>query len=200
MTDISTGEIVIYLTKDGQTKLDVRLEKDTVWLSLNQITLLFERHKSVVSRHIRNAYREGELIESATVANFATVQMEGGRAVERAIESYNLDVIISVGYRVKSTGTQFRIWAAQVLKNHIIKGYTVNEKRLREENARLKELQKTVDLLGRIVEERQLAGQEAEGLLKVVTDYSQALRLLDDYDYSRLAIGDTGTGEICAYL
>jgi len=107
------------------------------------------------------------------------------------VDYYNLDAIISVGYKVNSKrGTEFRIWATQVLKDHIVKGYTVNEKRLRDENARLKELQETVDLLGRIIDQRQLAGQEAEGLLKVVADYSQALKLLDDYDYSRLTIGD----------
>ncbi len=191
MTDISTGEIIIYQTEDGQAKLDVRLEKETIWLNLNQIALLFERDKSVVSRHIRNAYREGELTEPATVAKFATVQTAGERTVERLIEFYNLDVIISVGYRVKSIrGAQFRIWATGVLREHIVKGYTVNEKRLRDENARLKELQETVDLLGRIIDQRQLAGQEAEGLLKVVANYSQALKLLDDYDYSRVTIGD----------
>ena len=188
---MASGEIIIYQTEDGQAKLDVRLEKETIWLNLNQIAMLFERDKSVVSRHIRNVYRERELAEQTTVAKFATVQTEGDRTVERSIEFYNLDVIVSVGYRVKSLrGTQFRIWATQVLKDHIVKGYTVNEKRLRDENARLKELQEAVDLLGRIIDQRQLAGQEAEGLLKVVADYSQALKLLDDYDYSRLIIGD----------
>ena len=188
---MASGEIIIYQTEDGQAKLDVRLEKETIWLNLNQIAMLFERDKSVVSRHIRNVYREKELVEQTTVAKFATVQTEGDRTVERSIEFYNLDVIVSVGYRVKSLrGTQFRIWATQVLKDHIVKGYTVNEKRLRDENARLKELQETVDLLGRIIDQRQLVGQEAEGLLKVVADYSRALKLLDDYDYSRLIIGD----------
>lgn len=155
---MASGEIIIYQTEDGQAKLDVRLEKETIWLNLNQLALLFERDKSVVSRHIRNVYRERELTEQATVAKFATVQTEGGRTVERSIEFYNLDVIISVGYRVKSLrGTQFRIWATQVLKDHIVKGYTVNEKRLRDENTRLKELQETVDLLGRIIDQRQLS-------------------------------------------
>jgi hypothetical protein len=191
------GEIMLYKAEDGNTKLEVRLEQETVWLNLNQITILFDRDKSVVSKHIKNIYKEEELKEEATVAKFATVQNEGGRRVERSIEFYNLDVIISVGYRVKSLrGTQFRIWATRVLKNHIIKGYTINEKRLKEQNERLLELQQTVDLLGRIVEERQLAGQEAEGLLKVIADYSLALKLLDDYDYSRLAIGDT-TEQAC---
>lgn len=186
------GEILLYQTEDGKTKLDVRLEKETIWLNLNQIASLFERDKSVVSKHINNIYREGELREKPTVAKFATVQNEGGRTVERAIEFYNLDVIISVGYRVKSLrGTQFRIWATNVLKDHILKGYSINEKRLQEENKKLKELQQTVDLLGRIVGERHLAGQEAEGLLKVVTDYARALQLLDDYDSNRVAISDT---------
>ncbi len=192
MTDAPTGEILIYQTEDGHTRLDVRLEKEAIWLNLNQIAALFQRDKSVISKHIRNIYREGELTEGATVAKYATVQTEGGRAVTRDIEFYNLDVIISTGYRVKSLrGAQFRIWATQVLKDHILKGYTVNEKRLREQNERLRELQRTVDLLGRIVDERQLAGQEAEGLLKVIADYSMALKLLDDYDYNRLVIDDT---------
>jgi prophage maintenance system killer protein len=125
------------------------------------------------------------LTEGPTVAKFAAVQTEGGRTVARDIEFYNLDVIISTGYRVKS------LRGTQVLKDHILKGYTVNEKRLREQNGRLRELQRTIDLLGRIVDERQLAGQGAESLLKIITDYSMALKLLDDYDYNRLAIDDT---------
>jgi prophage maintenance system killer protein len=192
MTEAPAGEILIYQTEDGRTRLDVRLEKETIWLNLNQIAALFQRDKSVISKHIRNIYKEGELKEGATVAKFATVQTEGGRTVARDIEFYNLDVIISTGYRVKSLrGTQFRIWATQVLKDHILKGYTVNEKRLREQNERLRELKRTLDLLGRIVDERQLPGQEAEALLRVVTDYSMALKLLDDYDYNRLVIDDT---------
>jgi hypothetical protein len=192
MTTAPTSEIVIYQTEDGLTKLDVMLKEETTWLNLNQITSLFERDKSVISKHIRNVYKEGELKDEATVAKFATVQREGGRTVEREIEFYNLDVIISVGYRIKSLrGTQFRIWATQVLKDHLVKGYTINEKRLKEQNERLRELQQTIDLLGRVLEERQLEGQEADGLLRVVADYSLALRLLDDYDYSRLAMGDT---------
>ena len=118
--------------------------------------------------------------------------MEGGHPVERAIEYYNLDLILSVGYRVNSKrGTQFRIWATQVLRDHLLKGYTVNEQRLRVQVARLKELQETVDLLGRVIQERQLTGGEAEGLLKVVTDYSLALSLLDQYDHQQLTIRDT---------
>ena len=110
-------EMLLYQTEDGQTRLEVRLDAETVWLSLKQIAELFQRDKSVISKHIKNVFEEGELSSEATVANFATVQNEGGRAVGREIEFYNLDVIISVGYRVKShRGTQFRIWATQRLR------------------------------------------------------------------------------------
>lgn len=110
------GEVIIYQTDDGITKLEVNMHDDTVWLSLDQMAELFQRDKSTVSRHIKNIYLEGELQREATVANFATVQIEGDRQVERFIDYYNLDVIISVGYRVKSKrGTQFRIWANSVI-------------------------------------------------------------------------------------
>ena len=126
------GEIIFYQTEDGKTKLSVNLQAETVWLSLEQMAELFERDKSTISRHIKNVFEEGELIQSATVANFATVQKEGGRSVERNIEYYNLDVIISVGYRVKSIrGTQFRIWANTVLKEYIKKGFAIDDERLK---------------------------------------------------------------------
>ncbi|MDR2804540.1 MAG: virulence RhuM family protein [Dysgonamonadaceae bacterium] len=122
------SEIIIYLSEDGQTKIDVRMENETVWLSLDKMAQLFQRDKSTVSRHIKNVFEEGELDQNSTVANFATVQMEGTRQVERFIEYYNLDVIISVGYRVKSLqGTQFRRWASGVLKEYLIKGYAMND-------------------------------------------------------------------------
>lgn len=126
------GEIIIYQTEDGLTKINVNMQNETVWLSLDQMAELFQRDKSTISRHIKNVYAEGELIRAATVANFATVQTEGDRQVERSIEYYNLDVIISVGYRVKSIrGTQFRIWASSVLKEYIIKGFTIDDDRLK---------------------------------------------------------------------
>lgn len=126
-------ELIIYQTEDGQTKIDVRMENETVWLSLDQMAELFQRDKSTVSRHIKNIFAEGELSESATVANFATVQSEGERAVSRNITHYNLDVIISVGYRVKSLrGTQFRIWANTILKEYLIKGFAMNDDLLKK--------------------------------------------------------------------
>ncbi len=186
------NQIIIYKAKDGRSSVEVNLRQETLWLSLQQIATLFERDKSVVSRHIRNIFATSELSPEATVAKNATVQTEGRRQVERTIEYYNLDLILSVGYRVNSKrGTQFRIWATQVLRDHLLNGYTVNERRLREQVTRLKELQATVDLLGRVIQERHLTGDEAEGLLKVVTDYSRALSLLDQYDHQQLTIRDT---------
>ena len=126
------NEIVLYQSDELSATLEVRIEDETVWLSLNQIAQLFDRDKSVISRHLRNIFKSGELIYDSTVAKNATVQMEAGREVKREIEFYNLDAILSVGYRVKSKqGTQFRIWATAVLKGNIIKGYTMYVERLR---------------------------------------------------------------------
>jgi len=124
--------MLIYQSEDGKIKIDVRFERETVWLSLDQMATLFGRDKSTISRHVKNVFEEGELPPVSTVANFATVQLEGNREVSRNIDYYNLDVIISVGYRVKSQqGTQFRIWATQRLREYIIKGFTLNDERFK---------------------------------------------------------------------
>ena len=126
------GEIIIYQTEDGLTKINVSMQNETVWLSLDQMAELFQRDKSTVSRHIKNVFEDGELMRESTVAKFATVQNEGNRQVERIIDYYNLDVIISVGYRVKSQrGVQFRIWATERLKEYMIKGFTMDDERLK---------------------------------------------------------------------
>lgn len=126
------GEIIIYQTEDGLTKINVNMQNETVWLSLEQMADLFQRDKSTISRHIKNTFDEGELVRESTVAKFATVQNEGNRQIERVIEYYNLDVIISVGYRVKSQrGVQFRIWAASILKEYIKKGFAMDDERLK---------------------------------------------------------------------
>jgi len=128
-----TGEILLYQTEDGQTRLEPRFSGDTLWLSLTQMAALFQRDKSVISRHIRNIYAEGELQRAATVAEFATVQAEGRRKVERRTEAYHLDVVIAVGYRVKShRGTQFRIWATERLREYVVKGFTMDDARLKQ--------------------------------------------------------------------
>lgn len=126
-------ELIIYQTEDGKTKIDVHMENETVWLSLDQMAELFQRDKSTISRHIKNVFAEGELQEETTVANFATVQIEGNREITRNITHFNLDVIISVGYRVKSLrGTQFRIWANTILKEYMIKGFAMNDDLLKK--------------------------------------------------------------------
>ncbi len=125
--------LIMYTTEDGITRIQATFDNDTVWLSIDQMAELFQRDKSTISRHIKNIFEEGELEQNRTVAKFATVQNEGGRKVERSIEYYNLDVIISVGYRVKSLrGTQFRIWAMQILKEYMKKGFALDDRRLKE--------------------------------------------------------------------
>ncbi|MBX3372504.1 MAG: virulence RhuM family protein [Phycisphaeraceae bacterium] len=126
------GEFLLYQTEDGLTRVEVRIRGETVWLSLNQMAALFDRDKSVISRHIANVFADRELERGATVAEYATVQTEGGRTVERLVEYFNLDVVISVGYRVRSVrGTQFRIWATQRLREYIVKGFAMDDDRLK---------------------------------------------------------------------
>ena len=186
------GEIVLYQTSDGQAALEVRLDQETAWLTQRQMAELFEKDTDTIGLHIRNLYKEGELKREATTEESSVVQDEGGRQIHRKVYAYNLDVIISVGYRVKSIrGTQFRMWATNILRDHIVRGYTLNETRLQAQAERLTELQKTVGLMGRIMDQRLLATDEATGLLQVIRDYVRALDLLDGYDYQRLTITDT---------
>jgi prophage maintenance system killer protein len=190
----NTGEIVMYQTSDGQTSINVTLENETVWLNLNQMTSLFDRDKSVISRHISNVFKEQELNPDSVVAKNATT---GNDSKIYQVEYFNLDVVISVGYRIKSSrGTQFRIWANKVLKDYLVKGYTVNEQRLREQSRQLEELKQTVKLLGNVVENHALTSDEATGLLKVVTDYTYALDVLDQYDHQVLEIHNTTSAEL----
>jgi prophage maintenance system killer protein len=174
----SRGEIVLYQDPDGTVELDIRLERESIWLSLNQMTALFERDKSVISRHLRNVFREGELERMAVVAFFATTAVDGKTY---KVEYFNLDAVLSVGYRVNSkSGTQFRIWATRVLRDHLLKGYTVNERRLRD-------LNQAVRLIASVAYRQDLSGDEAKALLRVVGEYRFALDLLDDYDYQRVS-------------
>ncbi len=184
---METGEIIIYQAPDGQTSIDVKLENETIWLSLNQMAVLFERDKSVISRHLSNVFKEKELEYGSVVAKNATTGADGKTY---QVDYYNLDMIISIGYRVKSTrGTQFRIWANKILKDYLIKGYSVNEKKLREQTTQLDELKQAVKLLGNVIETQPLNSDEATGLLKILTDYTYALDVLDRYDHQVLEIG-----------
>ena len=143
------NEIIIYQTEDGLIKIDVKMENETVWLTIDQMAELFNRNKSTISRHISNIYDENELDQLSTVAKYATVQMEGARQVERQIEYYNLDVIISVGYRVKSLrGTQFRRWATRILKDYLMRGYSFNN-RVEKLEQRMGRVEETVEFFVR---------------------------------------------------
>ncbi|MCM8832084.1 MAG: type II toxin-antitoxin system death-on-curing family toxin [Candidatus Omnitrophica bacterium] len=185
--EFKKGEIVIYKSKKGP-KLEVRLEEDTVWLTQKQMGLLFSKGVSTINEHIKNIYKEGELKQDSTIRKFRIVQTEGGRQVERDIDFYNLDVIISVGYRVKSLrGTQFRIWATKTLKDHLIKGYTINEKRLLETKSQLKELQNTISFLQEKSKHQLLVGQEKE-ILNLLVSYSRTLTLLEQYDKGKVSL------------
>jgi len=190
------NEIIIYTTSDGKETFEVNLKKDTVWLSQRQMAELFEKDIRTVNEHIGNIYKEKELSKDSTIRKFRIVQKEGNRQIERERNLYNLDVVISVGYRVKSQrGTQFRIWATNVLKQHLVNGYTINEKRIREDRKKLKELQKTLRITERLVQNKTLNSKEANGLLKVILDYQKALHLLDEYDYQKLEIHKVTTQE-----
>ena len=183
MKNNETNQIVIYETEDGQTQIDVRLEGETVWLNTTQMGTLFEREESNVRRHVINVFKEGEL-EKENNVHFLHVN-----GVKKPVPFYSLDVIISVGYRVKSKrGVEFRKWANKVLKQYLIKGYAVNE-RMRHEQ--IGELRQLVSMLGRVHRNEALSTQESEALFEVVTDYTYALDTLDDYDYQRLTIGNT---------
>ena len=155
------NKIVIYQTDDGQTKIDVRLENDTVWLTQAQMVELFQTTKQNISLHVGNVYKEGELKENSTVKKYLTVQHEGKRNVSRIVNYYNLDVIISVGYRVKSKrGTAFRIWARNVLKDYLVKGYAVNDRIRREQIGELRQL---VGVLGRTIQSQPDRGEGRYG-------------------------------------
>jgi len=181
--------IILYQNPDGAASLEVRLDHETVWLTQKQMAELFGKNSDTIGLHIRNAYKEGELVESGTTEESSVVQSEGSRRIQRKIRFYNLDVIISVGYRVKSQqGTRFRQWATQVLRDHIVKGYTLNEQRLREESAKLQAMRQTVELLARTLTNQELVSDTGRDVLRVITDYAYALTLLDRYDHGTLAI------------
>ena len=189
------NQIVLYQSEDGMTQLDVKLEGETVWLNRQQMAELFGRDVKTIGKHINNALREELNDGISTVAKFATVQKEGSRLVNREVEYYNLDMIISVGYRVKSRrGVEFRRWANGILKQFLINGYAVNE-RIRQRQ--IAELRQLVLVVGRTIEQQPVATtDESRALFDVVVDYTYALDTLDNYDYQRLYIGKTTRNEL----
>lgn len=183
-------KIVIYQTSDGETSIDVKLENETVWLTQRQMAELFQTTSQNVTLHIKNLYEEKELEESSTCKDFLQVHQEGTRSVKRNRKFYNLDVIISVGYRVKSQrGTQFRIWANKVLKEYLINGYAINNKLVSQ---KYEELRQLVSVLGRAFKQHnRMTSDEVNALINVVTDYNYALDILDKYDYQKLVVEQT---------
>jgi hypothetical protein len=180
----SFGEVVLYKPNRGKVELDVRLEKESVWLTQAQMSKLFGRERSVVTKHLNNIFLERELKRSAVCANFARTA-EDGKTYQ--VEHYNLDVVISVGYRVKSKqGTQFRIWATNTLRDHLLRGYTLNEKRLRERG--FAEVEQAVELLSNTLKNQSLVTDQGRAVLDVVQKYTLAWRLLLEYDEDRLSL------------
>ena len=187
------NKIVIYQTEDGKTQLDVKLENETVWLTQAQMVQLFDSSKANVSEHIKHIYEDGELAADSTVRKFRTVQTEGKRQVGRNVTYYNLDLIISLGYRVNTKrGIQFRQWATSVLRDYLIKGYAINQ-RIREEN--YQQMVQLVRSMARTVKLQDLSKEVRNALLDVVVDYTFAFDRLDDYDYQRLCIPESSTEE-----
>lgn len=189
------NQIVLYQSEDGMTQLDVKLEGETVWLNRQQMAELFGRDVKTIGKHINNALKEELNDGISTVAKFATVQKEGSRLVNREVEYYNLDMIISVGYRVKSKrGVEFRRWANGILKQFLINGYAVNE-RIRQRQ--IAELRQLVLVVGRTIEQQPVTTtDESHALFDVVVDYTYALDTLDNYDYQRLYISKTTRNEL----
>lgn len=180
-----TNSIEIYQSDDGQVQLDIRLEQDSLWMTQAQISELFATSTDNVSLHLKNIYAEQELGEDATTEDFSVVRREGKRQVQRNLKHYNLDAIISVGYRVSSSrATQFRIWATRTLKQHLVEGYTLNQRRLQERGI---EFEQAVRLLSHTLANQQLVHPEGEAVLAVISDYARSWSLLQGYDEQSLS-------------
>ena len=183
----SKGEIIIYTSDDGKVSLDTKLENDTIWLTQKDMAELFGVKTPAINKHLMNIYKEGELNQDATVSILEIVQKEGSRSVKRQKTFYNLDAIISVGYRVNSSrATQFRIWATNVLKEYLIKGYTINEKALKDKQEKIQTLQTTVNLLSRSLINQIESLDDAQQIAKILDNFAKGLDLLDNFDHKTL--------------
>ena len=189
-TDMSAkGEIVIYRTKDNKVQLTVKLEQETVWLTQKQIADLFRTQRPAITKHLYNIFKTSELQENSVCSILEHTARDGKKY---RTKFYNLDAIISVGYRVNSArATQFRIWATDILRKYLIDGYALNEQRLKQQAHKFQALQRAIKLIGSMKDRKQLEYKEVMGLLEVINDYNYALGLLDDYDYKRLKITHT---------
>lgn len=182
--DNKKGEILFYKTEDGKSRLDVRLEDETIWLNQKQIAELFGTQRPGITKHLSNIFKTKELTEK-TVSSILEHTAKDGKIYKTKF--YNLDAVISIGYKVNSKrATQFRIWATQTLKDHLIKGYTINEKRLQEQQEKWKELQQTVEFLKRTVGKKELNNKETQGLLEIISQYTRSFVLLSKFDNESL--------------
>lgn len=185
--ELNKGEIVIYTAADGSVSLDARLENDTIWLTQDLMARLFETTVPNINMHIKNIYEEEELEQERTIKDFLIVRKEGNRTVSRNIAHYNLDMILSVGYRIKSkTATQFRRWATSVLKDFMTKGYVLNEKRLKEQQTQISTLKNSIALMERSLVEQIDSLDVAKDVSKILHNFALGLNLLDDYDHKQL--------------
>ena len=190
------NQIEIYKSPDNATQIEVTFDNETIWLSQKNIAEIFDKDSDTIGLHLKNIYKEGELEEIRTAELFSVVQKEGKRNVNRKIKYYNLDAIISVGYRVNSIkGTQFRQWATQRLKDYLVQGYAINEKRLQEATGKFKDLQNAVKLAAKAGNVDALTTVEAKGILGVIEQYAYALETLDKYDHQKLTIDSPATEE-----
>ena len=180
----TSSQIEIFKTADGQVHLDIKLEQETLWLTQSQLAELFQVKPQNITMHLKKVFSDGELQEQATCKDFLQVQMEGGREVSRKRKFYNLDAIISVGYRVNSTrATQFRVWATHTLKQHLVDGYTLNHRRLQERDI---EFEQAVGLLSQTMADQQLVTDQGVDVLRVMADYARSWSLLQGYDEQSL--------------
>jgi hypothetical protein len=180
-------QIEIYQTKDKQAQVEVRFDGDSVWLTQKNMADLFQTTPQNITIHLKNVYKSGELQEVGTCKEYLQAQTEGKRRVERKQQIYNLDAILSVGYRINSKrGTQFRQWATQRLKDHLVRGYTLNEKRLQQVAQNMHQLEKAVKLIQQSGNSEQLSATEAKGLLEIITNYTQSFILLNQFDSNNL--------------
>ncbi len=181
------GEVVVYEAPGGDVRVDVRLDRDTVWLTQRQMSELFETTTDNIGLHLKNIFSDNELTEAATIEDFSVVQTEGKRQIERSLKHYNLDAIISVGYRVNSKrGVRFRQWATRTLRDHIVRGFTLSERRLAKRG--LQEARRTLELLASTLKNQALVDDTGRAVLELITGYADTWRLLLEYDEDRLAL------------
>ena len=191
MAKEETNKIIIYKDKSGKTEIDVKVEKDTVWLTQKQIAIVFDKDVKTVNEHIRNIFNEKELEKIPTIRNFQIVQKEGSRQVVRDVEHYNLDMIISVGYRVNSKrATQFRIWATNTLRDYLVKGYNTNQKLLLDQKEKLVSLRETINFIEKKADNYLLKDKSRE-LLSLINEFAKSLKILEQYDKGKIKIAKT---------